>query len=66
MADKDNIVLRHLRHIRGAADGLCDDMREVRQRIGSLETEAACAERFVERIELGLGRIERRLGLVEA
>jgi len=41
MAEIDNIVLEHLRHIRGAVDGLRDDMREVKLRVGSLETEVA-------------------------
>ena len=41
MAETDNVVLEHLRHIRGAVDGLRDDMREVKQRVGSLETEVA-------------------------
>jgi hypothetical protein len=36
MADSDNIVLEHLRHIRGAVDGLRDDMREVKGRLGIL------------------------------
>ncbi len=41
MAETDNIVLEHLRHIRGTVDVLRDDMREVKQRIGALETEVA-------------------------
>ena len=34
-------MLEHLRHIRSAVDVLRDDMREVKQRVGGLETEVA-------------------------
>ena len=37
MADSDNIVLEHLRYIRTAVDGLRDDMREAKGRLGILE-----------------------------
>jgi len=73
MAETDNIVLEHLRHIRGAVDVLRDDMREVKQRVGGLETEVAQVnvrlaevsnriDRFSNRVE----RIEQRLNLAEA
>jgi hypothetical protein len=39
MAETDNVVLEHLRHIRGAVDGLRDDMREVKSRLGLLESQ---------------------------
>jgi len=32
-------VLEHLRHIRGVVDGLRDDMREVKGRLGILESQ---------------------------
>jgi hypothetical protein len=32
-------MLEHLRHIRGAVDGLRDDMREVKGRLGILESQ---------------------------
>ena len=73
MAELDNIVLEHLRHIRAAVDGLRDDMREVKQRIGSLETEVAqvnlkLAEvsNRVDRLANRIERIEKRLDLTEA
>ena len=73
MTDVDNNVLEHLRHIRGAVDGLRDDMREVKQRVGALETEVAQVhvrlaevsnrvDRLADRIE----RVERRLELADA
>ncbi len=68
-----HIVLEHLRHIRGAVDGLRDDMREVKQRVGALEIEVAQVhvrlaevsnrvDRLADRIE----RVERRLDLADA
>lgn len=74
MAEPDNIVLEHLRHIRGAVDALLrDDMREVKQRIGSLEREVAhvhvkvaeLSER-VDRVSGRLERVEKRLDLTDA
>jgi hypothetical protein len=69
MVEPDNIVLEHLRHIRGAGDGLREDMREVKHRIGSIEREVAhvhvkvaeLSER-VDRVE----RVEKRLDLTDA
>ena len=37
MTEMDNIVLEHLRHIRGAIDDVRDDIREIKQRVGDLE-----------------------------
>jgi hypothetical protein len=41
MADPDNIVLEHLRHIRGVIDDVRDDIREIKQRVGNLENQYA-------------------------
>ena len=38
MAETENIVIGHLRHIRGAVDALRDDMREVKGRLGILDS----------------------------
>jgi len=70
MTEAESIVLEHLRHIRGVVDGLRDDMREVKQRVGALETEVAqftvrLAEisNRVDRLSDRVERIERRLEL---
>jgi predicted nucleic acid-binding Zn-ribbon protein len=73
MVEPDNIVLEHLRHIRGAGDGLREDMREVKHRIGSIEREVAhvhvkvaeLSER-VDRVSDRLERVEKRLDLTDA
>ena len=73
MAETDNIVLEHLRHIRGAIDGLRDDMREVKQRLGILENQYANLEiqyasvsNRLDRMDGRIERIERRLELTDA
>jgi predicted nucleic acid-binding Zn-ribbon protein len=73
MTETDNIVLEHLRHIRGAVDGLREDMREVKHRVGSLEREVAhvhvkvaeLSER-IDRLSDRLERVEKRLDLTDA
>jgi len=66
MADSENIVLEHLRHIRGAVDGLRDDMREVKGRLGILESQYASLSNRLDRVDGRIERIERRLSLAEA
>ncbi|MDO8347524.1 MAG: hypothetical protein Q7S85_06470 [Rugosibacter sp.] len=44
MAEMDNIVLEHLRHIRGALDDVRDDIREIKQRVGNLENQGRRAD----------------------
>jgi hypothetical protein len=42
MDDKtNNLVLEHLRHIRGSVDDIREDMREVKSRLGLLEQQYA-------------------------
>lgn len=59
MPNSANIVLEHLRHIRGAVDGLRDDMREVKQRLGILEHQYASISNRLDRVDLRIERIER-------
>jgi chromosome segregation ATPase len=73
MAEADKIVLEHLRHIRGAIDGLREDMREVKQRLGILENQYANLEiqyasvsSRLDRMDGRIERIERRLDLTDA
>ena len=66
MAELDNIVLEHLRHIRGAVDGLREDMREVKNRLGILENQYASLSNRIDRLDARMERIEKRLDLAEA
>lgn len=66
MAEGDNIVIEHLRHIRSAVDGLRDDMREAKSGLGILENQYASLPTRLDRIDGRIERIERRLDLTEA
>ena len=73
----DNLVLEHLRHMRGSLDALREDMRDVKQRLGALELGVAGLRRELaglaeadahlaarqDRTNDRLDRIERRLDL---
>ena len=69
MIETDNIVLEHLRHIRGAVDAMREDVREVKHCVGSLEREVAHVHVKVaelsERVDR-LERVEKRLDLTDA
>ena len=65
MADSDNLVLEHLRHIRGAVDGLREDMREVKGRLGILGNQYANLSNRLDRMDGRVERIEQRLNLVD-
>jgi predicted nuclease with TOPRIM domain len=66
MTEAESIVIEHLRHIRGAVDGLRDDMREVKGRLGILESQYANLSNRMDRLDSRIERIERRLELTEA
>jgi predicted nuclease with TOPRIM domain len=66
MAEGDNIVLEHLRHIRAAVDGLREDMREVKGRLGILENQYANLSTRLDRMDGRVERIEQRLNLADA
>jgi len=66
MAEPDNIVLEHLRHIRGAIDDVRDDIREMKHQIGSLENQYANISNRLDRMDVRIERIERRLDLADA
>jgi predicted nucleic acid-binding Zn-ribbon protein len=64
--ETENVVLRALRRIKTSIDGLREDIREIKTRLGILEQEYASMSNRVDRIEFRLDRIEKRLDLVEA
>jgi len=75
--DIDNLILEHLRHIRGRVDQLAEDMTDIKHRMTSLETGMALVKREVvagddtdarqqvslDRLVLRIERIEKRLEL---
>lgn len=71
--DTDNLILEHLRGIRGVVDRLAEDMREVKSRLGMLESQVgtlaaqyASLSNRLDRMDERVARIERRLELHEA
>jgi hypothetical protein len=64
--EPQNLVLEHLRYIRGAVDGLRDDMLEMKTRLGLVEETCASLSRRLDRLDERVGRIERRLDITPA
>jgi len=69
----DNIVLEHLRHIRATVDRSAEDLRDVKFRVGQLETKVFQSEgtlmqlvHRMDRFDERLTRVEMRLGLHDA
>ena len=65
MTEVENIVVDHVRHIRGAVDGLRDDMREVKGRLGIGKPICEISNRM-DWLDSRIERIERRPELTEA
>ena len=65
MTEIESMVLEHLRHIRGVVDGLSDDVRDIKARLGTLETQYASLSNRMDRLDARVERIERRLSLAE-
>lgn len=64
----ENLILEHPRHIRGRVDILSDDMKDVKYRLTSLESQVAglhgdlaLIHGRIDRLETRFDRIERRL-----
>jgi hypothetical protein len=73
MTEAENLVLEHLRHIHRAVDETREDVRELKHRVGSLESEVAQTHVKLAEMSGRIGRlgepveqIERRLDLAEA
>jgi predicted nuclease with TOPRIM domain len=60
------LSFEYLRHIRSAVDGLRDDMREVKGRLGILESQYANLSNRLDRLDGRVERIEQRLNPAEA
>jgi chromosome segregation ATPase len=72
MAEVENLVLDHLRHIRGQLDRMENDIREIKGRLGRLEADLAqihvtLAEQSLrlDRLDARVTGIEKRFDLVE-
>ena len=65
MTEVESLILDHLRHLRSALDAICEDMREVKSRLGNLVSQFANLSRGLEGLDTRLERIERRLAVIE-
>ncbi len=71
--ETENLVLEHLRHIRGTLEIMAADisdlklrMSTVEEHLGSLQVQLAGVNRRMDRFDERLTRVERRLGLLDA
>ncbi|PKQ06715.1 MAG: hypothetical protein CVT72_05640 [Alphaproteobacteria bacterium HGW-Alphaproteobacteria-11] len=62
----ENLVPTYLRRLDEKVDRLAEDMREVKSRIGILESQYANVSNRLDRLDERMGRIENRLGLADA
>lgn len=69
----ENLILEHLRHIRGRIDKFSDDMDDLKLWVGSLEehvsllhTDLAIVHKQLDQQGKRLERVERRLEMVDA
>lgn len=65
MTEVENIVLEHLRHIRGVVDATREDIREIKGRLGIIESQYAHMSNRIDRLDARVERIEQRLELSE-
>ncbi|HEV7879491.1 hypothetical protein [Bradyrhizobium sp.] len=59
--EPDNIVIEQLRHIRGAVDGLRDDMREIKHGVGSVEREVAHVHVELAQVHVKVAELSERV-----
>jgi hypothetical protein len=64
MAEPEDRTLRLLHSIDGKLDRVNDDVKDIKMRLTSVEEALAGVNRWIDRSEGCLGRIERRLELV--
>lgn len=69
----ENLVLEHLRHLRGVTESTLQKVNDLTIRMGFVEegiarlhTEYAHVSTRIDRVEERLERIERRVGLLDA
>jgi archaellum component FlaC len=63
--ETENLVLEHLRAIRSTVERMAEDVHDLKVRMTNVEEGLAGVNRRLDRLELRVERIEKRLGLVE-
>jgi predicted nucleic acid-binding Zn-ribbon protein len=61
-----NLILEHLRAIRGSQERMEHDIKDLKFRVGQIEQTLAHHSSRFDRVEARLEHIEKRLGLVDA
>ncbi|TFL16914.1 hypothetical protein [Jannaschia formosa] len=61
----NELLLEYLKAIQGTLARHTEELREIRERLGTLEMQYANLARRVDRMDDRISRIETRLGLVE-
>jgi hypothetical protein len=61
----NELLLETLKAIQGTLTRLVDDIHEVKERLGILKMQYASLSNRMDRMDLRIERIQRRLGLVE-
>ncbi|HEX4156892.1 MAG TPA: hypothetical protein VHY79_00315 [Rhizomicrobium sp.] len=64
--DVTNLVLEHLRHIRGKVDATALDIDDLKTRMTAVEIQVSAMNRRMDRLDERTARIERRLELADA
>jgi len=64
--EPDNIVLAPLRKIDQRTERMADDLQDVKVRVTAMEEGLAGVNRRLDRLEIRVDRIERRLELTDA
>lgn len=63
--EPDNIVLEYLRAIRATQERHSEDLREIKGRLGILESQYASLSNRLDRLDERVSRIEKRLELAD-
>ena len=66
MSEMDNLVLEHLKHIRGRVDQLVSDMKDVKARLLSIESHEAASHLDSLRHSTRLDELDQRLQRLES
>ncbi|MEL6912926.1 MAG: hypothetical protein AAFP13_00350 [Pseudomonadota bacterium] len=62
----NELLLEHLKDIQSTLSRHGDELREIRERLGTLEMQYANLSNRVDRMDDRITRIEKRMGLAEA
>ncbi len=65
MTETDNLILEHLRHIRGKVDKNASDMEDIKMRLSSVERSNALLHLDIAQVNYRLDGFDKRLVIIE-